>query len=167
MTEDEIVKVLVGLRKDELELQAKTFDQIDSKTGIALGFLLVAIGQVLSGFLSLFGKQQHLGIAALSPIRWIAGAGGMTSLGALVCGVISRWPATFQYDIAVKGKLAKDEVQSAWKQILNDYEKCVEANHKTLKKKGRWADWTYLGTALTLLIYISLVIVATYRLGRG
>ena len=50
----------LSLIKDEIASQANTFDQIDSKTGVALGFTFVVIGQVLAAVFRIATDQSHL-----------------------------------------------------------------------------------------------------------
>ena len=48
------------LLKDEIASQANTFEQIDSKTGVALGFTFVVVGQVLASVFRIVTDQSHL-----------------------------------------------------------------------------------------------------------
>jgi hypothetical protein len=164
---EEQLRVLNSLRHDELELQGRTFDQIDSKTGIALGFLFVAVGQMLSSLVSIAGKTPDLLKRLPCGVRELGDLTALAALGALAFGVASRWPSTFHYDIGLTDGHPGETNEELLERLLKDSKDCIQKNHRALRTKGNLATWTYVFTALTLLAYISLAIFGFHHLARN
>jgi hypothetical protein len=56
--EQDACEFRLKLLKDEISAQANMFDQIDSKTGVALGFTFVVVGQVLASVFRIATDQN-------------------------------------------------------------------------------------------------------------
>jgi hypothetical protein len=88
------------LLKDEIAAQGNTFDQIDTKTGVALGFTFVVVGQVLASVFRVATDQSHYAISHAVVANYLfAFANGFAFLGTL-CGIGARWPRNFQHSVA-------------------------------------------------------------------
>jgi hypothetical protein len=158
MIEREQCELLLKLTKDEIASQANTFDQIDNKTGVALGFTFVAVGQVLASVFRMATDQSHFQsrhphlVAALFLI-----ANGSVLL-AIVFGIRSRWPKAFLHSLVWD----EDDYSCDHPKLLNKTFNALKAltveNEKALTDKGKWAKWTYRFVALALLAYVGLTL---------
>lgn len=158
MIEREKCEVFLKLTKEEIAWQANPFDQIDNKTGVALGFTFVAVGQVLASVFRMSTDQNRF----QSPHPcWVTGlfisANAWVFL-AIVCGVCSRWPRSFQHS----STWSDDDYACEHDKILNTaFERLKEItkqNDAILEEKGKWAKWTYLFVGLALLSYLALTV---------
>src|ERR1700722_737175 len=90
---------LLRLTKDEVTAQSAAFDQIDNKTGVALGFTFVAVGQVLAAVFRMATDQNHF---QTPHPYWVTGVFILANICvalAITFGVCSRWPRSFQHAI--------------------------------------------------------------------
>jgi hypothetical protein len=158
---DEHQKLELQLRlvKDEIAAQANTFDQIDSKTGVALGFTFVVVGQVLAAVFRMATDNNafHNKISHISDGLFIAA--NVFAFLAIVFGAIARWPREFEHSI----NFSQDELSLPYLAMLQAASKSftgrVKENETRIKTKGRWATITYLFVGLALVIYLFLTMV--------
>jgi hypothetical protein len=158
---DEHRKLELQLRliKDEITAQANTFDQIDSKTGVALGFTFVVVGQVLASVfrMAIDNNSFHSEVPIVSNILFFGA--NLFAIFAIICGVIARWPCDFAYSVA----FSKDELSRPYLGMLaaasTSFKEIVSSNDKKIKIKGRWATGTYVFVGFALVTYLSLSVV--------
>jgi hypothetical protein len=158
MIEQEQCEFFLKLAKEEIAWQANTFDQIDNKTGVALGFTFVAVGQVLAAVFRMATDQNHF--QSLHPY-WITGlfiSANTWVFLAIVCGICSRWPRNFQHSLTWDN----DDYACEHIEILNSaFEKSkdiAKQNDEVLEEKGKWAKQTYRFVGLALISYLVLTV---------
>jgi hypothetical protein len=157
---DEHKKLELRLRlmKDEIAAQANMFDQIDSKTGVALGFTFVVVGQVLAAVFRMAIDKNGF----YSPIPIISdtlfGLANFFAILAICFGVKARWPRNFEHSIA----FSQDELSLPYLEMqesaLKSFTEIVAENERIIKKKGCWATLTYLLVGMALVTYLSLTV---------
>jgi hypothetical protein len=157
---DEHKKLELRLRlmKDEIAAQANTFDQIDTKTGVALGFTFVVVGQVLAAFFRMAidknGFYSHIPIISDT----LFGLANLFAILAISFGVKARWPCNFEHSIA----FSQDELSRPYLEMqeaaLKSFTEIVAENERIIKKKGCWATTTYLFVGMALVTYLSLTV---------
>jgi hypothetical protein len=169
LDEQKKLELRFRLVKDEIASQANTFDQLDSKTGVALGFTFVVIGQVLALVFRMAttdNSQFHSAIPYLS--NGLFGLANLFAVLGVGFGVKARWPCEFQHSI----ELSQEELTLAYPEMLDAAFKCfseiVVANEKKLASKGWWAAGTYLFVGLALVTYLALAVFLyfTYLIAR-
>jgi hypothetical protein len=153
-----ICELRLQLLKDEIAAQANTFDQIDSKTGVALGFTFVVVGQVLASVFRIATDQSHLQSRHLCVTQVVFGlANGFTFL-AVACGVVSRWPRTFANALVFTDEELAGDRLTLLQATLKGLGEVTVANDKTNRIKGAWARWTYLLVGAALVSYLALTV---------
>jgi hypothetical protein len=146
------------LLKDEISAQGNTFDQIDMKTGVALGFTFVVVGQVLASVFRVATDQSHYESSyPLLTNSLFVFANGLAFL-AILCGIAARWPRSFQHSVAFDQKELTGSYQSLIETTLKDLGEITIANEATNKSKGWWASWTYSFVAAALSCYLALTV---------
>jgi hypothetical protein len=144
------------LLKDEIAAQANTFDQIDSKTGVALGFTFVVVGQVLASLFRMATVQNQY--VSLHPIitNYAFTFANLFAFLAFVSGTVSRWPRSFVHSV----ELTPEELDAPYLTILEGalkgFSEATQANDKINAKKSRWATRTYFFVGLSLTFYLVL-----------
>jgi len=153
---------------EEIKWQGDEFNQIDSKTGITLGFVLIFAGQLLTLFTA---KRADIApfLAALNHFPWV----GYSILygfiiviaSALACGVRSRWPQNFrgsainpsntEKDATGKISLKKDTLSE--NKIREDLYTAVSENRSIIALKSYWSKRCGLFAALSLLGVVLLI----------
>ena len=147
--------------REEIKWQGDEFNQIDSKIGIVLGFILIFAGQLLTlfttkradiaVFLSALTQVPHIYLWLYIFVACIGAA--------LVFGVLSRWPRDFRGSAippnpkdATTGKEKElpGDVLSEDK-ILKDLYVAVRINRKTNEEKSRYGKLCNLFAAVSLL----------------
>jgi hypothetical protein len=158
MIEREQCEVLLKLTKEEIAWQANAFDQIDNKTGVALGFTFVAVGQVLASVFRMATDQNHFQSLRPHLVTGLFISANISVFLAIVCGVCSRWPRSFQHSLA----RSENDYTCGHVEILNTaFERLTsitKQNDETLEKKGWWAKGTYVFVGLALLSYLVLTV---------
>jgi hypothetical protein len=142
--------------KVELAAQANTFDQIDNKTGVALGFTFVAVGQVLASVFRIASDQSHF--RTLHP--WLVGEifvlANISVLIAIICGAKARWPRSFHHSV----EWSEGDLNGSLEEIKNNaYVVLVgvtKENDETNSEKSKWAKATYAFVGLALIFYLIL-----------
>jgi hypothetical protein len=97
MPDAEKYDFLLKLLKDELTAQANVFDQIDNKTGVALGFTFVAVGQVLASVFRIATDQNHFRTLHPHAVGSIFLLANMSVFLAIIFGATARWPRSFEH----------------------------------------------------------------------
>jgi hypothetical protein len=153
-----LLEFRLTLLKDEITAQANTFDQIDSKTGVALGFMFIAVAQVLAAMFLIPDARGHFS-------TWHSCVGNCTfffanasALFATAFGVASRWPRGFLHSIEFD--IGADESYSdALKGAIRDFKEITVTNESINDKKHNWAIPTYLCTGLALALYVAFTLI--------
>jgi hypothetical protein len=161
MYDDDKCDLLLKFLKDELAAQANTFDQIDTKTGVALGFTFIAVGQVLASVFRMATDQNRfttLHPCAVGGIFVLANACVLIALG---CGVKARWPRSFEHSIDWFEMSLSGSVNELKNHACETLVEITKTNDKTNEDKGRWAKRTYAFVGLALFLYIVLTILCT------
>jgi hypothetical protein len=147
--------------REEIKWQGDEFNQIDSKVGIVLGFILIFAGQLLTLFTT---KRADIAVflSALSQVPhiyvWLYIF--VASIGAaLVSGVWSRWPRDFRGSAippnpkdpttGKENQLPADVLSEDT--VLNDLYVAVRINRSTNKIKSRYGKLCNLFAAVSLL----------------
>jgi len=160
--EKEKLEVRIRFRKDELAAQQNCFDQTDSKTGVALGFMFVAVGQVLGSMVTKRGPGQTALSAGMQAVFYAS----MTSVAlALLCGVVCRWPAAFHSTAELEDSDLELPVTGILSNVASVLDQCTKDNAMTLRRKGRWAQATYFFVAAALSCYMGLLMML-FEAGR-
>jgi hypothetical protein len=149
------------LLREEIDAQANIFDQIDGKTGVALGFTFVVVGQVLASVFRLAGGEGHL--PSMCPIvsnftHILFVSANLCALLAIVFGAVARWPRGFEHSI----EFLPDQLAGSYPKMLEgavvDFGQIVDTNEAINVDKARWARRTYLFVGLTLSAYLVLTV---------
>lgn len=145
---------LLKLIKDEIAAQSNTFDQIDNKTGVALGFTFVGVGQVLAAVFRMATDQSHF--VTKHPFCLIAVfvPANVFVLIAILCGAMSRWPSSFQHSVSWEEHEYRYAVLEMHKAALATYKRITVDNQVSIDKKMKWAKFTYIFVGLALIFYI-------------
>ncbi len=161
---DEHKKLEFQLRlvKEEIAAQANTFDQIDSKTGVTLGFTFVVVGQVLAAVFRMAIDKNGFHSDIPITLNTLFGSANLFAILAIVCGVIARWPREFEHSI----NFSQDELSLPYLAMLEaafkSFTERTKTNEATIKTKGGWATITYLFVGLALAIYLALTVFLYY-----
>lgn len=160
---DEQLKLELRLKllKDEINSQANTFDQIDSKTGVALGFTFVVVGQVLASVFRMATGEGHLQSTCLVVsylTNFVFGSANVFAFLAIVFGAVSRWPRGFKHSISIPQVDIEGSHLNMLEGAVRDFGEIVSMNEQTLEEKGTWARWTYTFVGFTLLAYMVLTV---------
>jgi hypothetical protein len=154
--------------KVELAAQTNTFDQIDNKTGVALGFTFIAVGQVLASVFRMASDQSHFRTLHPGVVGEIFVLANISVLLAIICGATARWPRNFHHSIEwteaeLTGSL--DEIKNTTYVALLGVTK---KNEETNLEKGKWAKATYAFVGLALIFYLALtVLLYMYGIPKG
>jgi hypothetical protein len=154
--------------KVELAAQANTFDQIDNKTGVALGFTFVAVGQVLASVFRIATDQSHFRTLHPCLVGEIFVLANISVLIAIICGAQARWPRSFHHSVEWEENdlnASLDEIKNKAYVVLLDITK---QNDEINLDKGKWAKATYAFVGLALIFYVALtVLLYVYSIPNG
>jgi hypothetical protein len=153
-----LLEFRLTLLKDEITAQANTFDQIDNKTGVALGFMFIAVAQVLAAMFLIPDVRGHFS-------TWHSCVGNCafffanaSALFATAFGVASRWPRGFLHSIEFDIK-ADESYSKALEGAIGDFKKITVMNEIVNGEKHKWAKPTYLCTGLALALYLAFTLI--------
>lgn len=158
MPDDEKYDLLLRLLKDELAAQANVFDQIDNKTGVALGFTFVAVGQVLASVFRMATDQNHFHTLHFYTVRGVFLLANISVLFAIIFGGAARWPRAFKHSMEWSDDALDDAPLEIKKRAVRVLQEITKENDQTNHRKGRWAKPTYMFVALALLFYLALTV---------
>jgi hypothetical protein len=155
----EVWEFRLKLLKDEIALQANAFDQIDSKTGVALGFTFVVVGQVLASVFRMSTDQNHFRNLHPCVTNALFGLANLSVLFAFFFGAFSRWPRSFRHSFEweekhLNGSTYLDLLESA----VEALESITVENERTNTAKATWAKLTYLFVGVALVAYLVLTV---------
>jgi hypothetical protein len=160
--EKEKLELRIRFRKDELAAQGNCFDQTDSKTGVALGFMFVAVGQLLGSMIMKRGPGQAALTLGMQVMFYVS----MVSVAlALLSGVVCRWPAAVHSTVELEPSDFELTVVGMLANAAAVLDQCATDNAATLKRKGRWAQATYFFVAMALTCYLVLLMMV-FEAGR-
>jgi len=151
-------KLRLEFLKDQIAAQANVFDAIDSKTGVALGFTFVVVGQVLASAFRLATDQSHFQSSHPILVGSVFGVASVLVFIGTVCGAGARWPRVFEHSVEWSEEDLSDTYMDTLVRTNKKLEKIAEKNDATNISKGRWAKWTYLSLGLALLAYLLLTV---------
>jgi hypothetical protein len=151
---DFIIKCL----RDEITSQANTFDQIDNKTGVAMGFTFVAVGQVLASVFRMSTDQNHFKTLHPCAVGGIFLFANICVIAALICGVGARWPREFVHSLDWNGIKTDDTLDDIKKEACHSFLEATKNNDKINGDKAAWASWTYRFVGLALFLYLLLTL---------
>ncbi len=158
--EVERLTILCDELRREIKWQGAEFDQIDAKMGVALGFVLLSAGQLLSSLgARLPDGSSFLGLLAQSKwmhlLLWVYVFGLMLSV---LFGSMSRWPSRFRgsfycdsYDGTFPSKM------EALVSFEDHYRDCLRKNKEVLSWKDFTAKFAYAGVGVCLLALALLI----------
>lgn len=156
------------LLKDEIAAQSNTFDQIDSKTGVALGFTFIVVGQVLASVFRMATNPSKLSSAhphLTGAGFWLANA---LAFAAILSGIVARWPRSFQNAVSFNSEQLNASYEEMVALTVSDLEKITASNDETNTSKGFWAMWTYGLVGASLVTYLVLtMLVYFYAVPKG
>ena len=143
----------IRLLKDEIAAQANTFDQIDSKTGVALGFTFVVVGQILASVFRIATDQSHprLTTAAFLVANCLA-------IAAIICGIVARWPRCFHHALEFSEQELGGSYENLLETTIDGFSRATVENERTNSSKSVWAVATYLLVGGALIGYLCLTI---------
>ncbi len=158
----EAVNYLLQIATKKVDSQGNNFDQLDAKTGVLLGFALVAVVQVLAALFQLWtsNPNPHTGVPGFAHPHLFAFFFGLGVLAIAIsagCGLASLLPKTFEYgpsldDFSKDTVFALHDMQS---KALDAYVSAIRENQKSNDKKVLLARW---GANLLFVALLSLVI---------
>ena len=148
-----LLEFRLRLLKDEITAQANTFDQIDNKTGVALGFMFIAVAQVLAAMFLIPDVRSHFGAWHSCVGNCVFFFANASALLATALGVASRWPRGFQHSIDFDIK-ADESYSNVLRATVQDFKEITLTNESVNSTKHNWAVPTYLCTGLALGLYV-------------
>jgi hypothetical protein len=158
MYEDDQCDFVLKCLRDEIAAQANTFDQIDNKTGVALGFTFVAVGQVLASVFRMATDQNHFRTLHPHAVGWIFALANVCVVAAIIFGVVARWPRSFVHSMEWPERNYGTSINEMKNHACDALLDITKTNDKTNIDKGAWARATYLSVAMALLFYLMLTI---------
>ena len=163
----EKLELQLKLLKDEVSFQANAFDQIDTKTGIALGLTFVVIGQVLAAILRM--AVDHKALQGDFPLttNCLFGVANFFSLLAIGFGVTARWPCEFHHSIGFSTEELDGPYCQALEAAIKVFGEIITTNQAKINRKERWAAWTNIFVILALLVYLVLTVFLYFFNGRA
>ncbi len=158
----EAVSYLLQIAAKKVDSQGNNFDQLDAKTGVLLGFALVAVVQVLAALFQLWtsSPNPHTGVPSFAHPHLFAFFFGLGVLAIAVsagCGLASLLPKTFDYgpsldDLSESATFDLHDMQS---KALDIYVQAIRENRKSNRKKALLASW---GAGLLFVALLFLVV---------
>jgi hypothetical protein len=142
----------------EIAAQANAFDQIDNKTGVALGFTFVAVGQVLASVFRMATDQSHFRSLHPNLMTGLFVIANICVLLAITFGALSRWPRSFHHSLTWDENDYTCDHPTLLNRTFNALKEITVENEKTISEKSKWAKFTYLFVALALISYVGLTI---------
>lgn len=149
----------LNLLKDEIAAQGNAFDQIDSKTGVALGFTFVVVGQVLASVFRISTDQNHLQSSHPSLTATVFVAANCLAIAAIISGIVARWPRKFNHGIEFNVQEIDGKYEDLMKGAIDALSRATNENQTTNSSKGNWALATYLLVGGTLIAYLGLTVI--------
>lgn len=162
-TQVEILKLRVKDLEQKIHWQGNTFDQIDSKTGVTLGFISIMIGQILAATLKLCSDSSHIDPCQKFVCGFIFALGAICILLALIFGFMARTPRTFKGSADLKSDDWDLDTQvGIYKILVKRLGQIVIDNDDSLEAKGRWAELTYVFAGMSLFFFLLLATILYY-----
>lgn len=149
----------LALLKDEIASQANAFDQIDSKTGVALGFTFVVVGQVLASVFRIATDQSHLSSTHPVLTTSVFVGANCVAIAAILSGIVARWPRQFHHAMEFDAKDLQGSYPDMMTSAIDALSKGSITNQTTISSKGWWAQATYLLVGVALIGYLGLTVV--------
>jgi acyl carrier protein len=148
----------IRLLKDEIAAQANTFDQIDSKTGVALGFTFVVVGQILASVFRIATDQSRLQSShpCLTTTAFLVA--NCLAIAAIICGIVARWPRCFQHSLEFSEQDLDGSYEDLLETMIDGFSRATVENESTNSSKSDWAVATYLLVGGALVGYLCLTI---------
>ena len=158
-------KLRLSLLKDKVAAQANAFDQIDLKTGVALGFTFVVVGQVLASVFRIATDQSHIQSTHPRLVTTVFVAANCLAAAAIVSGIVARWPRGFSHGIDFNKHEIEGRYEDLLKGAIDTLSQATIDNQHTNSSKGKWALATHLLVGVALIAYLGLtVILYTYSI---
>jgi len=151
-----------NLCKEQIAGQANFFDQIDTKTGIALGFTFVVVGQVLASVFRIASDQTLLTLFHSVFVGGVFSLACVFVLIAIICGGLSRMPRAFEHCVD-QSKLKSGEYSKLLGAAITGLQQLIDKNNEIIIKKGFWAKWTYIFVGAALVSYLFLTVLLYWR----
>jgi acyl carrier protein len=147
------------LLKDEIASQANTFDQIDSKTGVALGFTFVVVGQVLASVFRIATDQSHLQSSHAALTTFVFVVANCLAIAAIISGIVARWPRKFHHTVEFNELELEGSYNDLIKGTIDAMGRAASTNQTQISSKGWWAQATYLLVGAALIGYVGLTVI--------
>ena len=130
-------ETLVNMLLSQVESEGKTFDTLDSKAGLILGFGLVGIGEI-AGFLLLATSEAHQPRAVSCGVRVFFYLGMVLIMAGAASAMWALYPRGFSREIRV---ITAETLENPPKvvDVLKHVLEVKDGNQGVLKLK---ADWT-------------------------
>lgn len=138
----------------EIASQGDAFTQLDSKVGVLLGFLLVAIVQILGFLLRILPSGSTLYLKFPLWFLLVLAIGVFAILAAVVLGASERWPRNFHDGAGL------DEVSGGLygidllREVLKKVQESIANNNPTLNTKVELANWTTVAAVFGLVSFV-------------
>jgi hypothetical protein len=144
----EAANYLLQIAAKKVDSQGNNFDQLDAKTGVLLGFALVAVVQVLAALFQLWtsNPNPHTGVPSFAHPHLFAFFFGLGVLAIAVsagCGLASLLPKTFEYGPGLDdfSKSVTFDLHDIQSKALDIYVRAIRENQKSNDKKVLLASW--------------------------
>jgi hypothetical protein len=159
---ENLLRLKLAALKEEVEAQANTFDQIDSTTGVALGFMFVAAGQVLAAVFLLATDQSHYIVRHPCFSNCVFVFANASALLAVIFGVAARWPRDFTHGVDFE-KINCNSLLETLEAVIGGYREITQDNQNIIDNKHKWARPTYLCVGLSLIFYLILTMILYFH----
>jgi hypothetical protein len=148
-------ELLVKAAQNEIDSQADAFNQLDTKSGVVLGFALVAIIQIAVTSL----RVDNPFSSAPALVVFSIFTGTLFILAAIWSGVVARWPREFDHgpsiDELLKQAQTLETLQAAERALAQE---SIKKNYAILEKKVDYSNATSFFALLGLLAFVAAVI---------
>jgi hypothetical protein len=143
----------ITVAREEIATQSEAFDQLDTKTGVLLGFAMIAVSQVFSGVLHLVTEKQTLATEFSGWLALLFLIGTTAVLVATVAAVVQRLPHIYNNISTDKEDLQKSEIEMK-RVVLDAYKDAAKSNESTLSRKAKLARAVSFGVGVALICLV-------------
>jgi hypothetical protein len=159
-----------GLR--ELTIQSENRDHLDNKTGVILGFALVAVVEILGLLLLGLVERPLEHVALLGPHRvylLVLTVGGVASVVVCVLFCIMQLrPMDFHYvDMDFLEQIQKEvPIDEIKRRLESRISECAYRNSEIVEEKSRLATWAAIFAGISILLFAGGVVVTLFLILR-
>lgn len=157
-TTTDAVREIAEIAKLEVAAQANAFDQLDNKTGVALGFVLVAITQILIALFRLAADGAP--IKTTHPL-WAMGL----VVVAVICfalstalGLLERLSVGFDGGPCLSNVIGQSSEFDVLRESITHFQAAIVTNDKVIEAKAKRADGCAIFGIIGMFVVSALVV---------